>query len=96
MSDDTIITIERFVNIFISLYTALIIIQIILSFVTLPYGIWTYRFRNFVDETVTPYLRLFRRILPMAGPLDLSPMVAIFSLVILRSILFQILESFAS
>jgi uncharacterized protein YggT (Ycf19 family) len=34
-------------------------------------------------DVCEPYLRLFRRILPTVGPLDISPIVAVVVLVIL-------------
>jgi YggT family protein len=33
--------------------------------------------RRFLYEVCEPYLRLFRRVIPPIGPLDLSPIVAI-------------------
>jgi YggT family protein len=92
MSDDVIDWLETFVSIFISLYILLIIVFILLSFVRLPYNRWTYRMREYVDETVMPFLRIFRSLLPSFGPLDLSPMLAIFSLYALRAILVSILD----
>jgi uncharacterized protein YggT (Ycf19 family) len=37
--------------------------------------------QKFLDEVVRPYVRLFRR-LPTLGPLDLSPIVAVFVLLV--------------
>jgi uncharacterized protein YggT (Ycf19 family) len=39
-----------------------------------------------------PLPRLFRRVLPPVGPLDLSPMVALFVLYILQRVLVSLLE----
>lgn len=39
-------------------------------------------FRDFVSDASEPYLRIFRRILPPFGGLDLSPIIAIFVLFI--------------
>jgi uncharacterized protein YggT (Ycf19 family) len=41
-----------------------------------------------------PYLRLFRRILPTFGPLDLSPVVAVAFLYLLRAVIDSILDRF--
>ena len=40
--------------------------------------VWVRRITDFLRDVCEPYLRLFRRILPPLGPLDLSPVVAIF------------------
>jgi uncharacterized protein YggT (Ycf19 family) len=37
-------------------------------------------------DVCEPYLRLFRRILPSFGPLDLSPVVAVIFLIILMRV----------
>jgi len=41
---------------------------------------------GFLRDVCEPYLRLFRRILPMFGPLDLSPIVAIIVLQLVNTI----------
>jgi uncharacterized protein YggT (Ycf19 family) len=33
--------------------------------------------QQFLDEVVSPYIRLFRGRIPTLGPLDLSPIVAV-------------------
>ena len=47
-----------------------------------PYSRFTDPVMNFLRDVCEPYLRIFRRFLPPLGPLDLSPMVAVFVLVI--------------
>jgi uncharacterized protein YggT (Ycf19 family) len=42
--------------------------------------------RRFLDDTVAPYLMIFRRFIRPLGPLDLSAMVAIFALWIVSQI----------
>ena len=44
-------------------------------------------------DVCDPYLRLFRRVLPPLGPLDLSPVVAVIVLLILQRLLDAGLES---
>lgn len=46
---------------------------------------------KFIYEITEPYLRLFRKIIPPMGPLDLSPMVALFSLYLVEWVLIQAL-----
>ena len=90
---DTVSMIESFVDVFIGVYVLLILAYIILSWVRLPYSVWLNRVQRFLYDVVDPYLRLFRRVLPPLGPLDLSPMVAVIVLVIVRQILDSILNS---
>lgn len=47
-----------------------------------PYSRWWNAIVEFLRQVVEPYLRLFRRFLPMMGPLDLSPMVATIVLIV--------------
>src|SRR5258708_1188981 len=83
---DTVSKIQSFVDVFIGVYVLLILAYIILSWVRLPYSVWLNRIQRFLYDVVDPYLRLFRRVLPPLGPLDLSPMVAVIVLVIFRQI----------
>jgi YggT family protein len=94
MSNHTIDIVERFLSIFVTLYVVLILIGIVLSFVRLPYNRFTYRFREYVDDTVGPLLRAIRRFVPSLGPLDLSPMIATIGLIVLLQIANAILDSF--
>jgi YggT family protein len=91
MSNNTVDILQRWVYSFAQVYTILVIAWIILQWVRLPYSIWINRVRTFLDDTVSPYVGLFRRFLPMLGPLDLSPMVAIIALQIGSSILQSLL-----
>jgi YggT family protein len=43
----------------------------------LPYARWSSAILNFLRDTSEPCLRFFRRFVPMVGPLDLSPLVAL-------------------
>ena len=81
---------QRFVDIFISVYILLIFVYILSSWVRLPYSPWLRRLQDFLRDVCEPYLRLFRRVLPSLGPLDLSPVVAIIFLLILRTIVDEI------
>jgi YggT family protein len=81
---DTVDRIESFVDVFIVVYTLLILLYIITSWVRLPYSTWLNRIQRFLYDVCDPYLRLFRRVLPPLGPLDLSPMVAVVVLVVIR------------
>jgi uncharacterized protein YggT (Ycf19 family) len=80
---DTVSSINRFVDDFIWVYVLLIFAYILTSWVRLPYSPWVRRIQDFLRDVCEPYLRLFRRVLPPLGPLDLSPVVAIFVLFLL-------------
>jgi YggT family protein len=90
---DAISTIGDFVNVFISVYVLLIFAYIITSWIRLPYSTWLNRIQRFLYDVCEPYLRIFRRILPPLGPLDLSPIIAIFSLFIINRVIQAILDS---
>ena len=94
MSNSTVDTLETFVRSFIQIYILLMLVWIVLGYFRLPYNVWLSRIRRFLDETVTPYMRLWRRILPMFGPLDLSPMVGIIALLAGEQILISVLDGF--
>ena len=89
---DTITQVELFVDVFISVYILLIFIYVLTSWVKLPYSLNPVQ--RFLTDVCEPYLRLWRRILPSFGPLDLSPIVAFFGLVVLREIVNNVLDRF--
>jgi uncharacterized protein YggT (Ycf19 family) len=87
---DTVTQVELFVDVFISVYVLLIFVYVLTSWVRLPYSLNPVQ--RFLSDVCEPYLRLWRRILPSFGPLDLSPIVGFFGLVILREILDNVLN----
>jgi uncharacterized protein YggT (Ycf19 family) len=90
---DAIDSIQSFVEVFIYVYVLLIFAFILTSWVRLPYSPWLQRIQRFLFDVCDPYLRLFRRILPPLGPLDLSPVVAVIALFILQAALNALLET---
>jgi YggT family protein len=91
---DAISQAQTFVNVFVTVYTLVIFAYIITSWLRLPYSSWLNRIQRFLYDVSEPYLRLFRRILPPLGPLDLSPMIGIIVLLIVGQVINRILESF--
>ncbi len=89
---DTIDSIENFVHVFIGVYVLLIFAYIITSWIRLPYSAWLNRIQRFLYDVCEPYLRIFRRILPSLGPLDLSPILAIVSLGIIDRLVGELLQ----
>ena len=85
-------TLANFVYVFLWVYLLLLFAYILTSWVRLPYRPWLNRVQRFLYDVCDPYLRIFRRFLPPLGPLDLSPMVAIFVLLIVQNVLVSLLE----
>jgi uncharacterized protein YggT (Ycf19 family) len=70
-------------EVYIILIFAYIVVSILFSAgVRMPYNRWMNAVFDFLRQVVEPYLRIFRRVLPMMGPFDLSPMVGTFVLII--------------
>jgi YggT family protein len=90
---DAISRIGDFISVFIYVYVLMIFAYIITSWIRLPYSIWLNRIQRFLYDVCEPYLRIFRRILPPLGPLDLSPIIAIFSLFLIDRVIQAILDS---
>ena len=86
--------IATYVDALFTVYFILIIARIILSWIQqfrpIPYNLALRAAIGFIEESVDPYLNLFRRVIPplrLGGAgLDLSPMLAIFLLLIVQSI----------
>jgi uncharacterized protein YggT (Ycf19 family) len=89
---DTVSAIQSFVHVFIGVYTLLILAFIITSWVRLPYSPWLNRIQRFLHDVCDPFLRLFRRVIPPVGPLDLSPMVAVITLYAIDQIITVLLN----
>ena len=89
---DAVDNVASFVQVFVTVYSLLILAYIITSWVRLPYSRWLNRIQRFLYDVCEPYLRIFRRLLPSFGPLDLSPIVAIVSLYVLRAVIVSILD----
>src|SRR5213595_1099 len=85
---------NRFIDDFIYVYVLLIFAYILTSWVRLPYSPWLRRVQDFLRDVCEPYLRLFRRLLPSFGPLDLSPVVGVLVLVILMRVVDAIFNRF--
>jgi YggT family protein len=83
--------IASYVDALFLVYIILIFVRILLSWIPrIPYNPTLSAIINFIHEVTDPYLNLFRRILPPVGgggfALDLSPIIAIFVLFIVRTI----------
>jgi len=81
---DTATSVQRFVSVFVGVYILLIFAYIIASWVPGGGSPTLERARQFLYDVCEPYLRIFRRVIPPLGPLDLSPIVGVIALYILE------------
>ena len=86
-------SVQSFVDVFIFVYILLILAYVILSWIRLPYSTWGNRIQRFLADVCEPYIRLFRRILPQFGPLDLSPIFATIVLIVVWRLVDQGLQA---
>ena len=89
---DWVSTTQNFVTVLYYVYLLCIIAYILTSWIPLPYNVWLNRVQRFLYDVCDPYLRIFRRFLPPLGPLDLSPMVGVVTLLIVQRILVSLLQ----
>ncbi len=80
-----------------TVYVVLIFVWIVASFIPrMPYNRYLRAFLDFVSDVVTPYLRIFRKFMPMVrigpGAIDLSPMVGTFVLLIVSGIVASVIR----
>jgi YggT family protein len=89
--------IANYVGALFEVYIVLIFIYILLNLLfsfgmRMPYARWTDTVLNFLRDVCEPYLRVFRRVIPSIGMLDLSPVVAIIVLYVVRTLLVDALN----
>ena len=82
-----LILIGNIINLIANLFIILVIVDSVLSFILSPY----HPVRETVDRIVNPLLAPIRRIVPLVGMLDLSPLIFIVLVEILSSILIRLL-----
>jgi YggT family protein len=89
--------VASYVDALFLVYIILIFVRILLSWIPrMPYNPTLSAIVNFIHEVTDPYLNLFRRVLPPVGgggfALDLSPIIAVFVLLILRAVVVGAIE----
>jgi YggT family protein len=89
--------IADYVSALFLVYIILIFLNVLISWVPrMPYNRPLRATLDFVKETTDPFLNLFRRLLPPIGgggfALDLSPMIAVILLFVLRAIVVGLIE----
>jgi uncharacterized protein YggT (Ycf19 family) len=87
---DAVSAIESFVRVFVSVYVLLIFVYILTSWIRLPYSLAPVQ--RFLYDVCEPYLRIFRRLLPPLGPLDLSPIIGVIVLYVIQRVLISLLD----
>jgi YggT family protein len=89
--------IADYVSALFAVYTILILLRILISWVPrMPYNRWLRVCLDFVTETTDPYLNFFRRFIPPLGgggfALDLSPIVGLIVLFVARAVIVGLIE----
>jgi YggT family protein len=89
--------VANYVSAVFLVYIVLIFVHILLlmlfSFgMRVPYARWTDAVLGFLRDVCDPYLQLFRRFIPSMGAFDLSPLVAIIVLYVVRTVLVSVIS----
>src|ERR1700744_6490560 len=90
-------TVAEYVVALFAVYTILILLNILLSFIPrMPYYPWLRAVLDFITESTDPYLNLFRSFIrPIGGAnlaFDPSPIIALIALGIIEGIVVSILR----
>jgi len=78
---------ELFISYLSQLLVVLVIVSVILSYFMDPY----HPVRRSIDSVVEPMLAPIRRVVPLIGMLDLSPLILIILIQVISNILIRIL-----
>jgi YggT family protein len=93
----TRVDIANYVSALFTVYIVLIFLYILMNLLfsfgmRLPYARWSDAIITFLRDVCEPYLRLFRRFIPPLGMFDFSPIVAIFVLYIVRTVVVNLIS----
>jgi len=85
---------KTYVSALFTVYIIIIFVRILLSFVpAAPGSRWGRAFFDFIFQSTEWFLGFFRRLIPPLGMFDLSPIVAIIVLYILRDLALTLLDT---
>ena len=93
----TRLDVAQYVSTLIYVYIILIFVYILANMlfsfgIRPPYSRWSDAVLNFLRDVSEPYLRVFRKFIPPIGMVDLSPMVGIILLYVIRSVLYSVIS----
>ncbi|MDO4841616.1 MAG: YggT family protein [Phoenicibacter congonensis] len=74
----------------VELYILVIFIYVLMSWIPQMSG-WVYDLYVILGKVCDPYLNIFKKVIPTAGAIDFSPMVAVLVLIILERLIYVIL-----
>ena len=74
--------VAAYLNALLLVYSIIIVVHVLAQMVfslggRVPYSRWSDAILGFLRDVSEPYLGLFRRFLPMLGPVDISPIVGL-------------------
>ena len=79
-----IVYLVAFIKIFFDLYSFLVIVRVLLSwFPHRPHNVLF----DFINEATNPVMNLAKRIIPPIGMIDISPIVVLLALDLIKSVL---------
>jgi len=90
-------TVANYVSALFLVYSVIIVIYVLTSLVfslgvRVPYSRWSDALLGFLRDVCEPYLRIFRRFIPMIGPLDISPIVALIVLSVVGGLVVRLIQ----
>lgn len=88
------VEIANYLSTLIYVYTLLIVVYIVLNLLFAvglrpPYSPAVSAILGFLRDVCEPFLRIFRRVIPMMGAFDFSPILAILTLQIVNGVVVQ-------
>ena len=86
----SIAVLVQLISLMANLLTILIFVWVILSWITPPYN----PVREALDRILEPMLAPIRRVIPMAGMMDFSPMILMILIEVIAQVLIKVLLSF--
>jgi YggT family protein len=89
--------VAQFLAALVTVYSLIIFAYVLLSLVfsfgvRMPYSRWSDAVMGFLRDVCEPYLSVFRRFIPMIGPLDISPIVGLLVLQIVGNFVVNIVH----
>lgn len=74
--------VAAYLNALLLVYSIIIVVHVLAQMIfslggRVPYSRWSDAVLGFLRDVSEPYLGLFRRFLPMLGPVDISPIVGL-------------------